>query len=409
MNTAKKLFASVICLISLFCLSIVSANATEIGDKIVFTATQLGETFTKEYTCKGKMTEGINKLPADDEYAAYVFNAQKSGCYFITLDTSITANEKYENGLAEGIAECRYLFNSNNEGGQLFCLEKGETVFLIDEESNIDNTVVTIDYYGEISDIEFTSFESEKIIGQDCFIDESEKQITVYTKFKILFSSGKELYNSYRTEISENFSYTDKISEGNNTVFFCIFDFKKETVLDIRFPSDMVKSIDIDGLEDYCYAYSYYDGSFSASYPPELLDKITVTYADGTKEKCEYFCEDEVEGGKLLLTYPVEKEYLFSLHFKEENGDYYLVANLDNKEYICEKCEIIPVSFKENLDYYKEQIKFYKYDCFYSIRWYMDNISNLDIFTTIKGIFTSTAQLIKYSSQETVLFMKGAF
>ena len=367
MKTVKKLTAIFLCFVMLLGVSITSASALEIGDRILYGDDEVGDGWYLYFG--GNVIEGLNKISFSEEIDhCFEFNAEKDGYYHLSYlnqnNSDVYFADNYSGDSASNrAANAEYIVKdefSLEYTNRIFYLSKGTHLLIVNYPDYKSSMTIGLDYFAEsITDIRFSNNNNPYVFEDYDNIDKEEKTVEFKTNYTIEFS------NSNIVEVSDNkvfCSFSNELVPGENSVLMSVLGFEKEIKINLCKTSDFVSRLDVGNAENYLYAKQYYDRIEASDYQGET---VTVYFNDGTSQSIESYsfedsyshCDDnEVEFpcGRKIPVY-VYKNY------DDRNGvgtgKYSLFVEIGNTYYYVKECNVERASFKENSDRLNSNLK----------------------------------------------------
>ncbi len=305
----------------------------------------------------------------------YEFNAGKSGYYSIVSVGDLFLTPQVSQDIRDGVVygEEDWIFLND---GILVYLEEGSSIFgvsFIVYEHLYPNDVysgeINIEYVAkEITDMQIEEEYLEDIILEEHirpeYDDDNISGIPV--KGKLIFDNGKEAeFDQYL-----DFEYPENIAPGKNKITFNIPHFKKAFTVDIKTVDDYIRNIEIGNADEVALVSQSFVPYIAIPPEPDNIE-LVFTLPDGTKktEYVSYYYDFELKGDKFI---PVWCEY-----YQKEDGEWYLVVEVTNEEYLSIPCKKVSASFTENYFLYLEGITEFTSIMFDDISWYVSDAFNL--------------------------------
>ena len=367
MKTSKRITAIFLCFVMLLGVSITSASALEIGDRILYGDDEVGDGWDLYFG--GNVIEGLNKISFSEEIDhCFEFNAEKDGYYHLSYlnqnNSDVYFADNYSGDSASNRASnVEYIVKdefSLEYTNRIFYLSKGTHLIIVNYPYDISSMTIGLDYFAEsITDIRFGNNNNPYVFEDYDNIDKEEKTVEFKTNYTIEFS------NSNIVEVSDNkvfCSFSNELVPGENSVLMSVLDFEKEIKINLCKTSDFVSRLDVGNAENYLYAKQYYDRIEASDYQGET---VTVYFNDGTSQSIESYsfedsyshCDDnEVEFpcGRKIPVY-VYKNY--DNRNGVGTGKYSLFGEIGNTYYYVKECNVERASFKENSDRLNSNLK----------------------------------------------------
>ncbi len=219
----------------------------------------------------------------------YEFEVEKTGYYKLTVEgtASVGFAKEFDGTTATGIVDCVSYGDTieNMEKGvyqSVYHLEEGLTVaavmyYIVDTDAYINK--VTIDFLGEkVTD--YTVDEAtldDFLIGMNIW-EEDGGEFGLSTTGTVTFSSGEVL------EMAELYipgTCDSELKEGKNKATVELFGIEKEIEFTAYYLEKLIKSVEIDNVEEYTTCSIAYDGT--KKYADIQGEEITFKFADGTE------------------------------------------------------------------------------------------------------------------------------
>lgn len=299
----------------------------------------------------------------------YEFNAEKSGYYTIVSVGDLFLTPQVSQNIGDGIiyGEEEWIFLSD---GILVYLEEGTCIFgisfLIYEYFYPDDVYsgeINIEYIAE----EITDMQIEEGYLEDILLEEhispeyDDDNISgIPAKGKLIFNSGKEVeFDQYL-----DFEYPENIAPGKNEIIFNIPNFKKTFTVDIKTVDDYIKNIEIGNADEVAVVSQTFVPYIAIPPEPDNIE-LVFTLPDGTKktEDVSYYYDFELKGDKFIS--------VWCEYYQKEDGEWYLVVELANEEYLNIPCKKVPASALANYILYFEGITEFTCVMFDDFSWYI--------------------------------------
>ena len=329
---------------------------------------------------KGTLKLGNNHIDFEDDIYTYsvTVNIEEPGYYLFTCERKDLFTFAYvyiPKDTQSGIISDYYRSTLRPlDQGNMGYFEVGEHTLLVSRTDGIDSTDVYVEYFGEeITDIQIEQEDLDNVImgynevtligddGKFMFLahdmtDVEEGRYANYFRTKIIFSSGK-VFDMGDFGLGY-YVKGGKLKEGKNTVKFSLFEemfgYDKEYVITAHPPTDYVKDIEVSNLDEFKTVKINEEGFVYGK--PENFE-VTVTYADGSKEKFDGATWDRMirldNGMEIYVTFCRARETMTmdyrlrgreSIHFRVSIGE------TDYIDEICTVTEFDVVGYRKRLD-----------------------------------------------------------
>lgn len=349
---------------------------------------------TEEYNYGGELKLGNNKIrPVGEsgwfdsasfrfDNVYYEFDVKKSGYYSIEAMGDLYVMPFVSQDITDGVVydETEMMLCDYEE--YMVYLEEGECIFGVnfmiygwiyqDDSYIID---LNIDYIAEeIADITVEDEYLEDIIlGYHIATEYDEGNISgIPAKGKIIFSNGTE------TEFDQYVSveYPDDISAGETEIAFVFPNFKKNYTVNITTFEEYISDVEIANPED----VTVVEQAFlpDVIYSPDVYCELVITKPDGSKKTEEIYgsYDFELKGDKYLT--------VWCDHYQKDDGKWYFIVEVGNKEYLSVPCETVPASFKTNYILYVNGITEYTLIMYEEFLWYLSDAVRISSGLSIK-------------------------
>ncbi len=376
MKTTKKLIAIILCIATIMSLAVTSSFAFEIGEEMEWTYTQFHEygydTPTLNGIYSGELSEEEPANLKSGTKLFFWFEAKEDGCYLfdscyddiIILDSpdneknSKAMNAEYGFRKADGSGSC---VSNLKKGSYLICVDF--TVPPTGGETPEDMLwELSVEYLGKVTDITIGDKLDNLILYADLYI--CEHNLDAYyldiENIEISFSNGEILTNNDHYDYLALIYYDDELNlNGKTSVSVNILDFEKTFDIVVYDITHFVESIDVPNLDDYTTVNTYYGGYYSYYHLGEFVtEEVTVNFTDKTSKTIYY---DHYEEESRKVTLPNGRDYyVYSyVYYDEDIEKYYCKVGIAGHEFISEECEVIELTFNENLSILKSNLKWY--------------------------------------------------
>lgn len=424
-KTFKSIIAASLALVMLLCS--VPAFAAEHSETVKWY-----ETWSRsdEYYYEGELQEGTVEFDEDiPDSVYYTFKASKEGYYMLTRENGWLAFFEPTEIKTDGYYGEKYcdvdigIISENGYFADLFYLEEGEHIFGVTYgEGTASPTSLaecggfSFEYCGkEVVDLAFDEYALDDYIIHSIRWDEYSGVENAYSYYlymdgvTIIFDSGKSVSvdrDSYSI-ISQ-----EKLKEGANDFTIRFLDYEEDVTITAYPLSHFIEYAELSNAEDINVEF-YYDGSYKGcdSFEGEY---VTVTFADGTKKEClvnEYnSTEIEFDNGRV---YDIDVGY--ATRFDDpKNPECIVYIQFSYEDVIGSyKCNAETVSYRENLDWFIDNVKegtkwqfkdigsaFEKVMMSASVFEFADNISMF-----VSELVINMNSIIENVSEETEMFL----